>query len=310
MFSYKNNFFTLLLLATACLASISEACAQSTTLQAGDILVSEILFNPKPNGADYVEFYNNTDSAVALAGLRMAKVTGNTINRLYPIADSGMLLPHDYVVVTTDALYVSSEYNVRYPEKLIEVDKMPAYNNASGSVVITTVDTLILDRFDYTEDMHSRLLRDNEGVALERRSYNSPTQNAANWYSAASTAGFGTPTYHNSQSHEFLFLDNDFAFSHTLFSPDGDGYNDLLDITYNLQQCDLSANISVYDSRGRLIRNIARGALLGCSGIINWDGTDNTSHTCPRGSYIILIEAYNTNGASQNWRRNISLVRQ
>ena len=310
MFLYKKYFFILLLLATTSSASISEVYAQGTSLQAGNILVNEILFNPKPNGADYVELYNNTDDTVTLADLRLAKVTGNIIERLYPIADSGMLLPYDFIVVTTDAFYVISEYNVHSPEKLIEVDKMPSYNNASGSVVITTVDTVILDRFDYPEDMHSRLLHDKEGVALERRSYNSPTNEAANWYSAASTIGFGTPTYRNSQSREFLFLNDDFSFSLPLFSPDGDGYNDLLDITYNLQQCDLSANISVYDSRGRLIRNIARGALLGCSGILTWDGTDNNGRNCPRGSYIILIEAYNTNDASQNWRRNISLVRQ
>ena len=95
-----------------------------------------------------------------------------------------------------------------------------------------------------------------------------------------------------------------------MFSPDGDGYNDLLDLTYDLQLCDLSVNISVYDNHGRLVRRIGRGVLLGCSGILTWDGIDDNGRQCPRGSYIIIIEAYNTNGASQSWRRSISLVRQ
>ena len=304
---YKQLF---LLLICALLMPATEVLAQSNALQRGDILVSEILFNPLPSGADYVELYNNTDYAIALAQLRLAKVSEETITRLYPIADSGTILPHDFIVITTDASYVTSNYTVRHPQKLIEVSSMPSYNNASGTVMVTSTDTLILDRFDYTEDMHSRLLRDKEGVALERRSYASPTQDAANWYSAATNAGYGTPTYRNSQSHEFLFLDNEFAFSQRVFSPDGDGYNDLLDLTYDLQLCDLSANISVYDNHGRLVRRIGRGVLLGCSGILTWDGIDDDGRQCPRGSYIIIIEAYNTNGASQSWRRSISLVRQ
>ncbi len=310
MFFNKKNRHLHLLLTSVLLMPVAEAIAQSNALQSGDILVSEILFNPLPSGADYVELYNNTDSAIALAQLRLAKVSEESITRLYPIADGGTIQPHDFIVVTTDASYVSSNYTVRHPQKLIEVSSMPSYNNASGTVMVTTTDTLVLDRFDYTEDMHSRLLRDKEGVALERRSYASPTQDAANWYSAATTAGYGTPTYRNSQSHEFLFLDKEFTFSPKVFSPDGDGYNDLLDLTYNLQLCDLSANISVYDSHGRLVRSIGRGVLLGCSGIMTWDGTNDDGRQCPRGSYIIIIEAYNTNGASQSWRRSISLVRQ
>ena len=195
---YKQLF---LLLISAMLMSATEVLAQSNALQRGDILVSEILFNPLPSGADYVELYNNTDYAISLTQLRLAKVSEETITRLYPIVDSGTIQPHDFIVITTDASYVTSNYTVRHPQKLIEVSSMPSYNNASGTVMVTSTDTLILDRFDYTEDMHSRLLRDKEGVALERRSYASPTQDAANWYSAATTAGYGTPTYRNSQSH-------------------------------------------------------------------------------------------------------------
>lgn len=275
----------------------------------GDVLVSEILFNPVPDGSDYVELYNATDAAIALNGLRLARMDGDSIVKLFAIADSGVLLPHDYLVVTTDATFVSANYTVRYPSKMVEVKSMPPYNDASGCVVVCTSGKVILDRFDYDEKMHSRLLRDREGVALERRSFDAPTQDASNWYSAATTAGYGTPTYANSQSHEFLFLDNDFMVANTLFSPDGDGYNDLLDISYSLDLCDMSANITVFDAAGRNVRFLVRGALLGCSGDITWDGTSDDGRRCPRGKYVIVIEAYNESGAKQSWRRTISLVR-
>ena len=158
--------------------------------------------------------------------------------------------------------------------------------------------------------MHSSLLADIEGVALERRSLQRPTQDAANWYSASSTAGYGTPTAPNSQSRELLFVDNDIAIAPTLFSPDGDGYNDLIDITYKLDNCNLAADITIYNRQGNAVRHLAKSTLLGCQGDIVWDGTNDSGHQCPRGAYLVIIEAHNENGARQSWRRTINLVRQ
>lgn len=290
-----------------------SAAANDSTLQLlvpGDMLVSEVLFNPPHEGCDYVELYNHSDSAIALSRLYLAKMTGDSVVRLYPIATSGAVESHDFVVVTTDATWVKGTFPVHSPEKIVEVPTMPAYNDASGTVAISTRDTLLLDRFDYNEKMHSRLLRNREGVALERRSYDRPTQETNNWYSAASTAGFGTPTSRNSQSHEMLFVDDNFNIATPLFSPDGDGYNDLLDITWNLDECSLSANISIYDNQGRLVNKLARGALLGCQGSISWDGTNDNGNRCPRGNYLVVIEAYNESGTNQSWRRTVSLVRK
>lgn len=279
-------------------------------LAKGDILVNEVMFNPLPGGADYVELYNHTDKNIPLGDLRLARMDGDSVARLYKIADSGFLAPKGLIAITTDEAYVRDNYSVPHPDRLVQVTSMPAYNDASGCVAVASVDTVILDRFDYTEKMHSRLLRDVEGVALERRSTEAPTDNPSNWYSAASTAGFGTPTHTNSQSHEFLFLDDDFMAEPTVFSPDGDGYNDLLNLTYDLGQCDLSANITVMDRHGRVARNLARGAILGCHGTLTWDGADDNGALCPRGNYVIVVESYNENGAKQSWRRTIVLVRK
>ena len=274
----------------------------------GDLLVNEVLFNPEPGGADYVELYNNTDSSILLNRIRLAKMAGDSIAQLHPIADTGLFPPRQLLVVTTDAHYVSSHYTVRHPNKLVEVGSMPSYNDDAGSVVICSDSGIVMDRFDYNEKMHSRLLRTKEGVALERRSLSAPTQDSSNWYSAASTAGYGTPTYTNSQSREFLFVDDDFTIATTLFSPDGDGYNDLLDITYSLSDCSLTCNIDIYDAQGRMVRRLSRGMLLGCEGVISWDGTDQQGRRCQRGNYLIVAEAYNANGVRQSWRRRVSLV--
>lgn len=291
------------------LALLLLAGSQPLRAQGPRVLVSEVLFNPEPGGADYVELYNAGDTSVPLAQLRLARMVGDSLARLYAIDTTGLLLAGQWLVVTTDVAYVTSHYTVQHPDRLVEVPSMPAYNDASGTVAVATADGLVLERLDYSEAMHSRLLRDKEGVALERRSYEQPASASGNWYSAASTAGYGTPTYRNSQSREFLFVDDDFAVEPALFSPDGDGYNDLLDITYGLTLCDLAANVTIFDTHGRAVRRLARGALLGCQGVLSWDGTDDDGRPCPRGSYVAVVEAYNESGATQGWRRKISLVR-
>ena len=274
----------------------------------GEVLVNEILFNPHPGGADYVELYNNSDHDIDLANIFLAKMNDTAVTTLFPIASSGTFAPATCIAVTTDATDIRQRYSIPYPDRLIQVSSMPSYADKQGTVAVTSSDGTLIDRFDYDETMHSRLLADKEGVALERRSTQRPTQEASNWYSAASTAAYGTPTGPNSQSREILFADGDFSATPSLFSPDGDGYNDLVDITYSLQQCSLAADITVFNRQGIAVRRLANATLLGCQGNIVWDGTDDNGQACSRGTYLIIVNAYNEKGARQSWRHTVNLV--
>lgn len=272
------------------------------------IKISEILFDPPQGGADYLELYNDSDYSASLRDVRLAQWKSGVISKLFVIDTSYTIAPNDYLVVTTDVQYLKDSFAVRHPEKVVQVKSMPSYNNASGTVIVCFADSSVIDRFDYTASMHSRLLKDVEGVALERRSFASSTQDAANWFSAASTAGYGTPTYANSQSREFLFVDDNFAVEPDIFSPDNDGYNDLLNLTYNLSAESLSANIYVADKNGRTMRHLLRGGTLGTHGIIVWDGLDESAQRCRQGRYVLVIEAYNADGKKQTSRKVVSLV--
>ncbi|MBR4738384.1 MAG: gliding motility-associated C-terminal domain-containing protein [Bacteroidales bacterium] len=156
--------------------------------------------------------------------------------------------------------------------------------------------------------MHSRLLRDKAGVSLERRSFDRPTNEASNWFSAASTAGYGTPGYANSQSMKYLAEEGNFEFSSTLVSPDGDDYQDQLEITYQLDDGSLAARIEIYDARGRLVRHLLNNALLGTHGTLVWDGLGENNTQLPLGQYVVQITLYDTTGTRQSIRRGIALV--
>ena len=102
----------------------SSALAQ---LAKGDILVNEVMFNPLPGGADYVELYNHTDKNIPLGDLRLARMDGDSVARLYKIADSGFLAPKGLIAITTDEAYVRDNYSVPHPDRLVQVTSMPAY---------------------------------------------------------------------------------------------------------------------------------------------------------------------------------------
>lgn len=278
------------------------------------LLLSEVLFNPFPGGVDYVELYNSGDEPVALADLRLASVSNGAVSKLYALSNSHVVAPHDYVVLTTNRESVMADFVVAHPEKLVEVSSMPSMPDASGTVALCLADSSVVDMLQYRESMHSHALHSKEGVALERRSFEAATQMDNNWFSAASVTadgthrGMGTPTSKNSQSTEFLFTANGISMEPSLFSPDGDGYNDLLDIAYDLPEAGLQASVTVMDSKGRIVRHLVRNALVGTSGVITWDGLDDNGGRCLRGIYSIVFEAYGADGTHQATKMAVSLV--
>lgn len=271
------------------------------------LAISELLYQPKSGEAEYVELYNNSSSDVDLSGFHIVRVLHDTLATHYPLPQF-TLGAHQYAVLTGDGASVMANYRVEHPARLIECH-LPPYPNSGGSVVLCTADGVVVERFDYSPSMHSRLLRDKAGVSLERRSFERGADEVSNWYSASSTSGYGTPTAPNSQSSEWLVEENSFSFSSPTLSPDGDNYQDELEIDYRLEASDLAARAEVYDSRGQMVRRLLNGEILGTAGTLRWDGKDQAGGLLPMGQYLVMITLYNTAGTRQTLRRTVAVVR-
>lgn len=291
----KKLVFTVLLISAVHIQSSAQS-----------LLISELLYQPLSGEAEYVELYNNSGGDVQLADYHIVRWVGDSLGKHYALP-SHTVAAHDYVALTKDAASVTAHYNVKYTSKLLECN-LPAYPNTGGSVVLATTDSVIVDRFDYSPSMQSRLLRDKAGVALERRSFERPTNEASNWFSASSIAGYGTPGYANSQSSEWLAEEASFVFSSTLISPDGDDYQDILEITYKLESGDLTARVDLYDGRGTLVRRLLNNALLGTHGSLIWDGRGEDGRPLPQGQYIVQVTLYDTAGTLQVFRRAVAII--
>lgn len=99
-----------------------------------------------------------------------------------------------------------------------------------------------------------------------------------------------------------------FAPLERLFSPDGDGYQDVLIIAFNGVPEETKARVCIYDLSGRKIRDLMRGNPIDMSGSMTWDGKDDKDRLCPRGNYLIHVDLYGQQGFRKSMRRTCTIV--
>jgi hypothetical protein len=278
----------------------------------GDVVVNEILFNPRPNAFDYVEIYNRSNKTVDASKLYIANRNASgvlsSIKKLSEVPYA--VFPGDYMVVTEDENSLQQEYMVQSPQHVFVIPSLPSFPDDKGIVVIANSQGAIVDEVPYSEKWHFALINSNEGVALERIDPNDSSQKQGNWHSASATVGYGTPTYKNSQYKLTGQVNASIEVNPQIFSPDNDGHDDIATISYQLTDPGYVANISIFDANGRLVRYFVKNALLGLKGSWNWDGLNENSQKLPVGTYIIYTEIFNLQGRKKQFKNTILLARK
>lgn len=260
---------------------------------AGDIVINEILFDPKTGGSDWIEIYNTSNKVLNLKDWQTANIAGDTIANRKTIPGNFLLQPGAYAVLGKDSLFVKQNYPFAVSGTFVQTD-LPSYNNDSGTVIILYNNT-VLDRVSYVDDWHFRLLDVTDGVSLERIDTEGPSSDGNNWHSAAEAVGFATPGMKNSQYHPAL-ENGDFNFTSNVFSPDNDGYQDILQINYEMPEPGMLGTLTIYDDRGRKVTELFKNELLGIEGTFKWDGVSDNNVKASIGTYVAVFEAYGLNG--------------
>lgn len=291
------------------------------SLQKYDVVVNEILFNPAPASNDYVEIYNRSNKIISLRNLYLAnRNSANTISSIAQVSPEDFLFfPDDYMVLTEDAALVKSTYVANNPDAFVEMN-MPSYNDDDGNVILLNEQGNIVDEIAYKDDWHFKLVTNKEGVALERINYDDTTadnlqtfnvnEQSANWHSAATNVGYGTPTYKNSQFATSASVQGTITINPEIVSPDNDGFDDFASVNYNFPEPGYVANITIFDANGRPVRNLQRNALSGVSGFYRWDGLGDKNQQLPAGIYIIYTEIFNLEGTTKKFKNVIVLARK
>jgi hypothetical protein len=271
-----------------------------------NVVINEILFHPRSGGSDFVEIYNRSDRILDLSDISIAsrnRTTGD-LQQVHKVSETSVYMhPTDYFVFTTDSASLYWSYYVENPSNVVIMSGFPVYPNEDGTVVLLDSEDNIIDEFSYSESMHGIFISNPEGVSLERVDFDRQSSELGNWQSAAQTVGFATPTYKNSCYTHTEEVTGPFVLSSTTFSPDGDGYDDVLFIDYKMPAADFVANISIYNIKGNFVKEICRNTTLGAEGRLTWDGTKTSRDRVPVGPYIIYIEAFDANGKVYRYKR-------
>lgn len=300
---------------TNCAGHIIDPMANSVKIfltkeiKIGDILISEVLVNPRSGGVDFVEVYNNTDQVLDLKELKLANTdaNGNITNARNVSVNAVYIQAKTYWVLTSNTAKIKQEYNVKYPNQFVQMGSLPSYNNDKGSIVLLN-DKGTIDRLDYNEGMHIALLKNVKGVSLERVSFQSNANDPGNFKSAAAAIGYATPTYRNSQEEDMNTVKNSMKLLTKTFSPDGDGFEDLLQIDYRFVNNENLATISIYTDRGVLVRKLQKNITIATEGSFVWDGLNDNGQLSKIGIYIVKFDAFALNGKKESFKQTCVLA--
>lgn len=271
--------------------------ALAETLSKEDLIFNEVLFNPYPNAVDFIEIYNRSNKVIDLKGLRIARYENANLDQVTIITDEEHLLyPKQYSILCEDSANVSKTYRSN-KNAFIEVSTLPTMADDEGSIALCFPWMEIIDTLYYNEDMHFSHIKDPEGVSLERIYQDLPETNEKVWHSASFQSGFATPGFKNSQHNPALFSKMDIlSISPKIISPNNDGHNDYLSITYTLKENNATGNLIIYNQYGQFIRKISDHLSLGSNGFFRWDGDNEQGQTVLNGIYIIVFEFINESG--------------
>ena len=278
------------------LAEIETEFVLAHANRSGSVLINEVLFNPYSGEEDFVELYNNSNLYIDLKNWQLGNKDNGIVGNIKYIPSHYILKPREYVVITKDYSFVLNRYSTYSSRNFIEIENLPSYPNDEGTVYLLLPSNDESDKFTYSEKFHFALLRDKEGVSLERVNFDDPTQSLSNWHSAAEEAGFATPGKKNSQYTPSTITENILSISPEIFSPDNDGFEDILTLNYNMPKIGFVGNITIYDAQGRKTRVIIQNHLLAKSGRFTWEGITEKNSKARIGRYIILFEYFDLEG--------------
>jgi hypothetical protein len=272
--------------------------------EAGDIIINEVLFNPRPGGVDFVEIYNRSGKVIDLKNWKLVSVKSSSAPYCILFSETFLFYPFSYLAFTSSKEGLESQYFLHYPERVRQVASFPGYNDDKGIVLLLNNEGTEIDRFDYNEDYHLKILQNKEGISLERISFWAPSNDRNNWHSASEGSGFATPGRENSQ--HFETSQNDlFRAEPKVFTPDQDGNKDFTLIHYTFDEPGYICNLKVYDLSGREVMRIGENYLAGKEGFWEWDGIDFTGKISPPGLYLMVLEAFHSSGKTISWKGTV-----
>ncbi len=275
--------------------------------QPGDLILNELLFNPRTGDPKFVEIKNSSGKHLSLENWALANLNeaGNP-DQVRVFGRAGLIVgPESCLAITTDPDALKLAYPKSSGGSFLRVPSLPSYPIAGGTVLLLSPEGKVAEAFSYDDDLHHPLLRDSKGVSLERISDQTPASQPMNWQSASGNEEFATPGRRNSQAIMGEFESGLVHIEPEVFDPEGSSGQTFASINYRLEQPGWMGTFKIYSASGQWIQTLAQNQLLGTSGLLTWTGTDASGKIVRAGYYVLVVELYEPGGRTSVIRKTL-----
>ncbi|MDR2887191.1 MAG: lamin tail domain-containing protein [Bacteroidales bacterium] len=276
-----------------------------------DVMFNELLFNPLPGDQDYIELHNCSGKIIDASRLLLARIIpGNSdTSSLVTVSPvSRCILPGEYFVLTIDRQKVIDRYPAAVAKNIYELPSLPAMPDDEGTLLLLNRELDLVDKVAYSKNMHNQLLSGNDGIALEKVNECGSSEEPSNWHSATEPSGWGTPGTENSYVNREP-LSQGIHLSSTRITPNNDGIDDYLSVSFALNSYDNVISVWVYSEAGTLVNKVASNMLIPEEANITWDGTASDGTPVTNGIYIIYITWFSTSGKTESLKKVCTVLR-
>lgn len=272
------------------------------------LIINEVMSKASLAAYDYVEVFNRGDDSYDLHEICFGVVRSDALAECHRITSyCRTIFPGDYIVLCNDSLGHATHYSPQHPEWIVANSHFSNLS-AEGSFALALPDGTITDRLDYSDHLHSMLLKDRKDVALERILSSASTDDASNWTSAAELYGYATPTARNSQNRDDREdISTDIEMTVKVFSPDGDGIDDEMLLSTRFGDGEWNATLKIFNSAGDLVAQPYSNSLMPVTGELKWNGRSDDGVTLAPGIYVVYLSAWQTAGKTRHYKRTCTL---
>jgi len=271
----------------------------------GDVIVSEILFEPDPNQAEFVELWNVGGRMVQLSDLRLARLDPITLEILSfdPDFENELWPPGKGLVLG------GFEPNGAPARSCMDPSRWRAYplhslGNEGGALGLFNAEQTVLDRAVYHPDYHFFRLEDPSGYSLQRALPQPDALEGPAWTSSPTRCDGQSPGIWTPEPTAMAGV----QLIHSQFSPNGDGYKDELWVSVDLPRGNYALEWRVFSIAGEAIAYNHTPVLSDGLGLLEWNGAAANGGAAPPGLYQLQIRAQSSAKQEQVWWFPIALM--
>jgi hypothetical protein len=276
------------------------------------VVINEILYEPLAGYSEFIELFNRIADTIDVQGWKIMDSPSSSGNRTviqFP-NESLLLFPNHFLVIAAD-----SSIFAQYPllkagtgGLTLVAHKDLSLNNSGDDVVLVDQISTTIDSLRYSPSWHNPSLNTSTvGRSIERINPSFGSNDKRNWSTSVAPSG-ATPLQTNSIFTKGIPSAAGLSLSPNPFSPDNDGFEDILAITYSLPSTTSMIRVRCFDVQGRLVRTLANNEPVASSGTLLWNGLDDNNRRVRIGMYIILFEALDAAGGVYRVMKDVVVV--